>query len=215
MAKYALICTDHSDIFVGKGRAWLEKAIGHLPKETSRCVRQELEALDFLQEQIIFLEKRIGEQIEITPNIRLLKTIPGIADILATVIEGEIGNIGRFPTVGHFCSYAGVVPTVHASGGKTRYGHMRKESNQYLKWAFIEAANVLVLHQNHPNWEKKHVTTVYKRIRRRKGHSIAVGAVARHLAEAAFWILKKSQPYQEPKTGKTGLPEAGISACLT
>ena len=87
--------------------------------------------------------------------------------------------------------------------------------NTRLKWAFIEAANVVVLHQNHPNWQKKHVTTVYQRIRRRKGHSIAVGAVARHLAEASFWVLKKSQVYQEPRARKAGLPDAGISACLT
>ena len=215
LAKYGLNSSEHSDIFVGKGRAWLEKTVDHLPAETSRCVKQELEALDSLQEKISSLEKRIRERIEITPNIRLLKTIPGIADILATVIEGEVGNIERFPTVGHFCSYARVVPTVQASGGKMRYGHMRKQSNQYLKWAFIEAANVVVLHQNHPNWQKKHVTAVYKRIRGRKGHSIAVGAVARHLAEAAFWVLEKRQFYQEPKARKAGLAKAGISACLT
>jgi hypothetical protein len=32
----------------------------------------------------------------------------------------------------------------------------------------------------------------------RKGHSVAVGAVARHLAEATFWILNKKEPYREP-----------------
>ena len=27
--------------------------------------------------------------------------------------------------------------------------------------------------------------------------SVAIGAVARHLAESAFWILTKSEPYRE------------------
>ncbi|NIN96573.1 MAG: transposase, partial [Anaerolineae bacterium] len=31
---------------------------------------------------------------------------------------------------------AGLIPKVHASAGKTRFGHMRKQANQYLKWAF-------------------------------------------------------------------------------
>ena len=39
---------------------------------------------------------------------------------------------------------------------------------------------------------------LYERIRRRKGHSVAVGAVARYLAESTYWVLKKSEPYREP-----------------
>jgi transposase len=114
------------------------------------------------------------------------------------VIEREIGSIDRFDTPGQLASYAGVVPTVHASGGKTRFGHMRKPSNQYLKWAFIEAANVVVRHRHHPAWKTKYVTRVYDRVCHRKGHAIAVGAVAHHLAEAAFWILNRQQPYRPP-----------------
>ena len=30
-------------------------------------------------------------------------------------------------------------------------------------------------------------------------HPKAIGAVARHLAEATFWILSKQEPYREPK----------------
>jgi hypothetical protein len=44
----------------------------------------------------------------------------------------------------------------------------------------------------------EHVTRLYERIRQRKGHTIAVGAVARHLAEATYWMMTKNQPYQEP-----------------
>jgi hypothetical protein len=90
------------------------------------------------------------------------------------------------------------VPTLHASGGKTRFGHMRKPCNQYLKWAFIEAANVVVRHRRHPAWRGKYVCRVYDRVGRRKGHAVAVGAVASHLAEAAFWILKRQQACRPP-----------------
>jgi hypothetical protein len=34
-------------------------------------------------------------------------------------------------------------------------------------------------------------------VHQRKGHSVAVGAVARHLDEATFWILTRNQIYQE------------------
>jgi len=62
-----------------------------------------------------------------------------------------------------------------------------KESNHYLKWAFVEAVNAPAQYRKHPRWQSKHVTLLYERVRLRKGHSVAVRAVARHLAEATFW----------------------------
>ena len=188
LAKYGITNTEHSDIFVGAGRAWLKTTLSQLPPETGRCVAQELEALDGLRLQIAQLEDRIRDRVAQTPSIQVLKTLPGVGDILAIVIEREIGCTDRFCTAGQLASYAGVVPTVHASGGKTRFGHMRKPSNQYLKWAFIEAANVVVRHRRHPAWKTKYVCRVYNQVCQRKGHAIAVGAVARDLAEAAFCI---------------------------
>ena len=88
-----------------------------------------------------------------------------------------------------------------------------EQSNNYLKWAFIEAANVVVRHRNHPKWRDKHVSRLYERIRRRKGHSVAVGAVARHLSEAAFWVLKKNEPYKEPKTRTVSPAPAAHRRC--
>jgi len=198
LAKYGITTSDHSDIFTGTGRGWLQTSLSRLPPETGRCVAQELEALDGLQLQITQLEERIRERIALTPSILLLKSLPGVGDILGIVIDREIGSIDRFDTAGQFTSYAGLVPTVHASGGKTRFGHMRKPSSQYLKWAFIEAANVVVRHRHHPAWKTKYVCQVYDQVCQRKGHAVAVGAVARHLAEGAFWILKRQQAYRPP-----------------
>jgi transposase len=206
LAKYALNTSQHSDLFVGKGKAWLLKTLTKLPPETSRCLDQELQALDAIQEQIAALEGRIKEHIQLSPNMQHLKTLPGVGNILSIVIDREVGSIDRFPTAPNLASYSGVVPRVHSSGGKTRYGRMRKQSNQYLKWAFIEAANVIVRHRNHPAWQQKHVSLLYERIRHRKGHSIAVGAVARHLAEAAFWVLKKNEDYRDPAISKQVSP---------
>jgi hypothetical protein len=73
---------------------------------------------------------------------------------------------------------------------------MRTESNQYLKWAFIEAANIVCLH--HKKHPERVLSRLYERIKSRKGHGEAIGAVARNIAESAFWVLKKKEPYREP-----------------
>ena len=114
------------------------------------------------------------------------------------MIERELGSIDRFPSPKHLASYSGLVPRVSASGGKVHYGRMVQQCNHYLKWAFIEAANVVVRQRHHSNWTGKYVVRLFERTRQRKGHAVAVGATARYLAEATFWVLKKGEPYREP-----------------
>ena len=198
LAKYALSLDTQSDIFSRKWRPQLLDLLQRLPDETRRCMQQELQLLDQVQEQIHRLEVRILERVQITPTIQLIQSVPGPAKILSIVIDREVGSIDRFPSPHHFASYSGLVPKVKASGGKTHYGKMIKAANNYLKWAFIEAANVVVRQQHHPNWRQKYVITLFERTRQRKGHAVAVGAVARYLAESTYWVLKKGEPYREP-----------------
>lgn len=198
LAKYNLTLPTESDIFAPKWSSQLNKVIEELPSETQKCLQQELELLEAVQEQIQRMEERMKECISLTPDMQLLKTLPGVGNILAIGIGTEIGRIERFGSAEQLASYAGTVPAVKSSGGKTRYGHTPKESNHYLKWAFVEAANGPAQYRQKPHWQGRHVTHLYERVRLRKGHSVAVGAVARHLAEATFWILNKKEPYREP-----------------
>ena len=54
----------------------------------------------------------------------LLKTLPCVGKILSMVLMLEIGRVDRFPTAAHLASYAGLVPRVHSSGGRTRMGQV-------------------------------------------------------------------------------------------
>jgi len=117
------------------------------------------------------------------------------------VIALAVGDVGRFPGPEKLASYAGMVPRVHSSGGKTRYGRTRQDVNRYLlKWAYSEAVGVVARHrQKHP---ERHVSRLYERIIHKRGHQKAIGAVGRHLAEATYWMLKKGEPYKDPAVSK-------------
>jgi len=156
-----------------------------------------MELLESTEQQRKIAEERLKSIVKERADVNLLMTLPGVGWILGTVIAFEIGDIDRFSRAPEIASYAGTVPRVHSSGGKTRYGRVHPDVNRYLKWAFVEAANVIVMHQKRLG--DVHVVRLYKRLRQRKGHGRAVTAVARHLAEAAFWVLKKQQPYQQPQ----------------
>src|SRR5207249_4750177 len=79
-------------------------------------------------------EHRMQTVFKVTPDIRLLMTVPGVGLILAVVIALEIGDVARFATAEKLAAYAGTTPRVHASGGKTRFGRLRPDVNRYLKW---------------------------------------------------------------------------------
>jgi transposase len=190
---------EEQDLFHGKGRVRLSVHIGRLPDQTREATTREWQIVDELEQHIDELDVRIRERVGRLGWSRLLKTLPGVGDILGATIFLEIGKVGRFPSPQHLASYAGLVPLVHASGGKTFFGPTAKKSNHYLRWAFVEAANVIATRQKQPAWAERHVMRQYLKLRASKGHNKAAVAVARHLAESAWWILTKAQPYREPR----------------
>lgn len=197
LAKYAIEIEEVSDIFGGRGRVILQSRLGELPQQTRKSVEEQLKLLDKVEEQIKVCEKDIEEIIKKTPAMRLLKTLPGVGDVLSVVIALEVGDVERFPRAESLASYAGTVPRIKESGGKARYGKVRPDVNRYLKWAFIEAANIVMLNQR--RWSDRHVVRLYQRIKHNRGHAKAIVAVARHLAEATYWMLKKNESYREPR----------------
>jgi len=196
-AKYGIVFDEVSDIFGKKGRRLVEEAMKELPPETQYSVREQLQLIDEVEQSIAQVEKRIKEVIKEDHAMQLLLTMPGVGPILAIVIALEMGDVNRFMTGENFASYSGKVPRVSSSGGKTRYGKARSDVNHYLKWAFTEAANSIVLQQH--KMPDCHVLRLYFRIKKNKGHAKAVTAMGRHLAEAAYNMLKNDVPYREPK----------------
>lgn len=185
-----------ADLFADSRRPKLAVAIARLPQECRIATTEEWALLDELEAHIEAMEQRIRERIASLGWVRLLKTLPGVGTILGSTIYLEIGEVSRFPSPENLASYAGLVPTVHASGGKSWQGPTPRSANHFLKWAFIEAANVITTRQK--AWADKHVVRLYQRLKPNKCHGKAATAVARHLAESSWWILSKKQGYREP-----------------
>lgn len=196
LSKYAIEIDEVSDIFGKKGRQLLKEAIRQLPPETLQSVESQLVLLDQTIDQIDQAEARIRQVVKETPMMQLIKSLPGVGDILAIVIALEIGTVERFGRAEQLASYAGTVPRVNSSGGKTHYGRTRPDVNRYLKWAYIEAANCIGLSKRYN--DQRHAVQLLIRLKSKKGYPKAAVAVARHLAEATYHMLRKNEPYKEP-----------------
>jgi transposase len=192
-----------ADLFGVGPRLELVARLPELPEHSREAVEQELKTLDFLEEQIKSAEKRLEAIMKVSAEADQLKTLPCIGTILSMVLMLEIGRVDRFPTAAHLASYAGLVPRVHSSGGHTRMGQVCGTVNRNLKWAFVEAGNLVVISQR--RLAGSHVVRLYQSVRRRKNHQKAVVAVARHLAEAAWWVLTRQEVYREPQRSQRAL----------
>jgi transposase len=104
-----------------------------------------------------------------------LRSIPGVGKILALVLLDEIHDIHRFPRVQKFVSHCRLVKCAKESAGK-RYGTAgAKIGNAYLKWAFSEAAVLLL--RNNPAGQK-----YLARLAKQHGKGKALTVLAHKLA---------------------------------
>jgi len=196
VAKYGYRVEGASDAFGKKGRRIIEELLDKLPPHTQQSLRVILDELDHVTDNLKAIENQMTEVFSPCPQTPWLKSLPGVGEILAVVIWTEIGTIERFGRAEQLASYCGLVARENSSGGKIRFGAVRRDVNVYLKWAFVEAANSAVLNAERCGYG--HISRLYQRIKARRGHGKAKVAVARHLAEACFWMLNKGESYREP-----------------
>ena len=113
---------------------------------TKLSVRADLKLIDHFDEQIDDIERVVQKTAKIDDPVALqfLRTIPGIGKILSLVMLYEIDDAKRFPEVGNFLSYARLVRCEHESAGKKKGSGGKKIGNAHLKWAFSEAACLML-----------------------------------------------------------------------
>lgn len=202
IGKYGYQVEGVSDAFGKTGRKIFEGLSGKLPPHTQQALRVMFDELDHVTVNLQKVEAQMREAFAPCTETEYLKSLPGVGDVLAVVIWTEIGTIERFARAEQLASYAGLVPRENSSGGKVRYGRVRRDVNQYLKWAFVEAANSAVLNRDRCHYN--HVNSLYNRIKPKRGYGKAKVAVARHFSEATFWMLKKGESYREPMSSTQG-----------
>jgi transposase len=183
-----------SDLFGRKGTCAMRGL--SLPEPHRMQLDQNLETLVELQAKIAPLEKQLEARCRDNPDMKLLRTIPGLGKVLASVIGSEIDGIGRFATKAHFVGYCGLAPTTHGSAGKFNQGRMIAQCNRWLKWAFIEAAWVAIGCDGY-------FGSLFKCQRDRgKKANTAITIVARRIAQIAWEILSQHRAYRNDITTK-------------
>src|SRR5438552_9962273 len=103
--------------------------------EVERSMCANVAVIKTLNREIDKLEQRLHQCVRLRPEFRLLTSVPGIGQTLATLIMLEVGTIERFAEVGNFASYARCVDSTRMSNGKKKGQGNVKNGNAYLAWA--------------------------------------------------------------------------------
>ncbi len=151
-----------------------------------------LNHIDFLDEQIDALSEAIEEEIRpFAPVVELLCSIPGIAHRGAECIIAEIGvDMSVFATEKHLASWAGQCPGNDQSAGKRRSGKTRKGS-KWLDYALEEAAMAALRAKDN------YLAAQYQRLRPRRGHKKALGAVKHSILTTIWHMLQTGELYRD------------------
>jgi transposase len=181
---------EFTDLFGKAGLTYLKRL--KLPNGERALLRRELKFLQQTREHIEATNKEIKEIGARDQEVQWVKSVPGMGDFFSLLVVKEIDKIDRFADVRKLWSYAGITPSVFASGNRSYNGRITKQGNKYLRWAVVEG--IIPAIRKSPRLKQ-----YYEKIKRKKGPNAAKVATARKLLELIYCVLKQKRNYYESK----------------
>jgi transposase len=145
--------------------------------------------LEIYDREIAMVEREIARWLKDDPGYHAIQTLHGIGPITAAILVAEIGDVHRFPTARHLCSWAGMTPKLHESDTTSKRGRITKQGSTIVRWAVVES--VARYHGGDP------IEPTFRRIAERRGGrtgiKIAKVAAARKLLTLVFYGLRDGE----------------------
>lgn len=193
-----LIHVAQTDIFGPGGKSAIESIvkgesetpIGELDRLRLGSLLAEIDRQDILvRDQDAVIASFIATRPELRRSLDQVVSIPGVSMVVGAGVLAAIGDIKRFASAKKLACYFGLVPSTSQSGDKeARNGRITKQGRAGARWLLTEAAE-------HLRRAPGPMRALYARVRKLRGHNVAVVAVARKLAELIWHLLTKNREY--------------------
>jgi transposase len=176
-----------TDCFGRGGRRWLAEL--ELPLDERLTLDGCLRQIDFLDAEIVALDREVARQALAWPDVLRLMSVPGVNVQTAATLMAAIGDIRRFSTPRKLVSYLGLDPRVRQSGsGAARHGRISKAGASEPRHMLGEVAWKVMLTPGP-------LRAFFERIRARRGPQVAATATARKLVVLFWHLLSREQDY--------------------
>jgi len=186
--------------------AWLKQVA--LPEIDRLEMNHLLCDVERIQQRVKELEQVIAQRCGVSAEAVLLSSMPGVSFFTATSLACRIGRVERFPRAQSLANYWGLTPGCRNSGENTqRLGNITKAGSGMARWLLAQVTHkVLRKDARLREW--------FKRIKRRRGSTIARVAVMRKLATIIWHMLSKRKTYAECRTlAEVGAKEREEQPC--
>lgn len=172
----------------------LKRALDGCLIEHQRLLLQRmLKDLEQLEAQLADLEQEIRRRAQPYQEIvERWQQIPGVSQTTTWVLLAELGpDAAQYASARHACSWAGVCPGSHQSGGRRNRGTTRA-GNRWLRRALCEAAWAA------SRTKDTYFSAQFRRLAGRKGVKRAIVALANTILTVAYYQLLRKCEYREP-----------------
>jgi transposase len=163
-------------------------AASRMPCAMVPIVERLLQGVENLSKLIDDCDKEIEVIAENDPDIKLLRSVPGIGPLTAAAFVHVIRDPRRFKHARLVAAYLGLVPSLYASGQTYVRGGITKHGNTHLRWLLHIAATALLRTLRDTSLKRW-----ASRLAQRMGRKKAKSAIARKLATVLWsvWIHRK------------------------
>jgi transposase len=148
-------------------------------------VRSLRELIEVYDAEIVDLEREIHAHLCHHAGYRAVQAINGVGRTIAAILVAEIGDVSRFPTPRHLCSWAGLTPGRRESDRKGHDTGITKQGSKLLRWSLIEGIS---RYHGGP-----HLATEFHRLADRRGKNTARVAIARRVLTLAYYGLRDGE----------------------
>ena len=167
----------------------LEELSAQLPQMVRDSLREQVERIKVLSQDMQAIEKRLALQLKADQNMQRVAQIPGVGLLTATAAIATMGEASAFRSGREFCAWLGLVPTQTGSGGKVRLGHISKRGDTYVRTLLIHGARSVLTHA-------KETGPWLEQIKQRRPANVVIVAQAAKMARTIWAVTAKEQDYQ-------------------
>ncbi len=171
----------------------LEDGANELPGRARRVLHELYEELCALDERVAALDVELEEHGREDPLCQRLREVPGIGVVTASALVAAVGDARQFSSGRDLAAWLGLVPRQHSTGGRTVLGGISKRGDRYLRTLLVHGARAALARVNENSDPRLRWAAA---LRARRGHNVAVVALANKLARAAWAVLSRQEPYR-------------------
>lgn len=189
LSEYGQVMPKSKKVFLrdaAKALATLEGVINGL---TYHALEEELQSIRDREEKVQAHDRRIREAVENNRVTKLLKTMPGVGDLIACAMAVALSDPSVFKSGRDFAAFLGLIPGHTGSGGKTIMLGITKRGDRSIRALLVNGAMSWLRQKHQPDF-------VVRLVQKGKPKKVIAVAVAARMARALWAMASREETYK-------------------